>query len=175
MTVNEDVEVVIEIPQERHSPYGIGQAAHGLGPDRPAFSASSYPADYGFITGTLAADATPLDALVLAEEPSFPGCRVVARPVAVLQMDGKRGPDDKIICVGAGGRRWEAIKDLDDLPVGLTDAIYQFFCTYTTLAVNAYITVRGYAGHAAAMAQITASRERFDDQRRRSRRKESFR
>ena len=36
----------------------------------------SYPADYGFIEGTLGEDGDPLDALVLVGEPTFPGCRI---------------------------------------------------------------------------------------------------
>ena len=32
----------------------------------------SYPADYGFIEGTLGEDGDPLDALVLVGEPTFP-------------------------------------------------------------------------------------------------------
>ena len=41
--------------------------------DRRLFSATVYPADYGFVPDTLAEDGDPLDALVLLEEPTFPG------------------------------------------------------------------------------------------------------
>ena len=40
------------------------------------FTSTRYPLDYGFITGTLAEDQEPLDALVWLEEPTFPGCLV---------------------------------------------------------------------------------------------------
>ena len=36
----------------------------------------SYPADYGFVEGTLGEDGDPLDALCLVGEPTFPGCRI---------------------------------------------------------------------------------------------------
>ena len=47
--------------------------------DRMLFTSTSYPADYGFIEDTLGEDGDPLDALVLLEEPTFPGCLHVPR------------------------------------------------------------------------------------------------
>ena len=41
--------------------------------DRRLFSATVYPADYGFVPDTLASDGDPLDVLVLLEDPTFPG------------------------------------------------------------------------------------------------------
>jgi inorganic pyrophosphatase len=37
----------------------------------------------GFIPDTLAEDGDPLDALVLLDEPTFPGCLMLARPAGV--------------------------------------------------------------------------------------------
>src|SRR5712691_10070086 len=42
--------------------------------DRMLFTSTRYPADYGFVEHTLAPDGDPLDALVLLDEPTFPGC-----------------------------------------------------------------------------------------------------
>ena len=76
--------------------------------DRRLFSATTYPADYGFIPDTLGEDGDPLDALVLLDDPTFPGCWVAARPVGVFWMTDDAGPDAKIICVPAGDPRWDA-------------------------------------------------------------------
>ena len=46
--------------------------------DRRLFTATTYPADYGFIPETLAGDGDPLDALVLLEDPVYPGVVVEA-------------------------------------------------------------------------------------------------
>ncbi len=67
--------------------------------DRRLFTSMSYPADYGYIEGTLAEDGDPLDALVLVSEPTFPGCRIRVRPVGVFHMADEKGPDEKVICV----------------------------------------------------------------------------
>ena len=42
------------------------------------FTSTQYPADYGFIEDTLGEDGDPLDALVLLQEPTFPGCLIRA-------------------------------------------------------------------------------------------------
>ena len=76
---------------------------HVIRLDRRLFSATVYPADYGFIPDTLGEDGDPLDALVLLDDPTFPGCWVASRPVGVFWMEDDKGPDAKIICVP--GRR----------------------------------------------------------------------
>ncbi len=55
-----------------------------------------YPADYGFIDDSLGEDGDPLDALLLIDEPSVPGCEVRVRPVALMMMTDEHGPDAKI-------------------------------------------------------------------------------
>jgi inorganic pyrophosphatase len=61
--------------------------------DRRLFTATVYPADYGFIPDTLAEDGDPLDVLVLLAEPIFPGCYINARPLGVFWMRDEKGPD----------------------------------------------------------------------------------
>jgi inorganic pyrophosphatase len=39
--------------------------------------------DYGFIPETLSVDGDALDVLVCVSEPTFPGCVVLARPIAL--------------------------------------------------------------------------------------------
>ena len=59
----------------------------------------AYPAAYGFIPGTLAADGDPADALVLVPAAVVPGSVIRARPIGMLQMEDEAGQDEKIICV----------------------------------------------------------------------------
>src|SRR6266536_1131962 len=59
------IEVVIEIPKGSRNKYEFDHQRQVLRLDRRLFSATVYPADYGFIEGTLAEDGDPLDALVL--------------------------------------------------------------------------------------------------------------
>jgi inorganic pyrophosphatase len=63
--------------------------------DRTLFTATQYPADYGFIENSLGADGDPLDALVLVRESTFPGCRTIG----MFRMRDEKGGDDKVLCV----------------------------------------------------------------------------
>ena len=69
----------------------------------------SYPADYGFLEGTLGEDGDPLDAIVLVGEPTFPGCRIRVRVVGVFHMADEKGEDEKLICVPLNDPRLDVI------------------------------------------------------------------
>jgi len=92
-----------------------------------------YPADYGFVDGTLAEDGDPLDTLVLVGEPTFPGCRIRARPVGLFKMWDEKGPDEKIICVPLRDPMWSHVEALNDLPKALRAEIQHFFSIYKDL------------------------------------------
>src|SRR6478752_5763042 len=90
------LDVVIEIPRGSRNKYEFDHELGVMRLDRRLFSATVYPADYGFVPDTLADDGDPLDALVLLEEPTFPGCWVTVRPVGVLWMADEAGRDAKL-------------------------------------------------------------------------------
>ena len=78
--------MVVEIPRGSRNKYEMDHETGEVFLDRTLFTATQYPADYGFFPGTLGEDGDPLDALVLLDEPTFPGCRVRVRPVGVFWM-----------------------------------------------------------------------------------------
>jgi inorganic pyrophosphatase len=57
--------------------------------DRGLFSSVHYPADYDFVMDPIGGDGDPLDALIVVEEPTFPGCVVPSRPIGTLLMRGE--------------------------------------------------------------------------------------
>jgi len=105
-----EFEVVVEIPKGQRNKYEMDHNTGRIYLDRMLFTSTRYPADYGFVDGTLGLDGDPLDALVLVEEPTFPGCVVRSRAIGMFRMTDEKGPDDKIIAVPARdprlGRRW---------------------------------------------------------------------
>jgi inorganic pyrophosphatase len=155
------VDVVVEIPRGSRNKYEMDHDTGVIRLDRRLFSATVYPADYGFIPNTLGEDGDPLDALVLLEDPTFPGCWVDARPVGLLWMQDEKGPDAKIICVPPGEPGWDKVEDLRDLPERLLDEIKHFFDVYKMLEPDKSSSTQGYEGKKAAWREIEAARKRF--------------
>ncbi|CAN5737888.1 inorganic diphosphatase [soil metagenome] len=155
------VDVIIEIPRGSRNKYEYDHERHVMRLDRRLFSATVYPADYGFIPDTLGEDGDPLDALVLLDDPTFPGCLVSARPVGVMWMTDEAGPDAKIICVPLGDPRWESVQDIEELPSHLVDEIEHFFEVYKMLEPDKTSTTRGSEGTDAAWREIEAAFSRF--------------
>jgi inorganic pyrophosphatase len=155
-----DVDVVIEIPRGQRNKYEVDHESGRIRLDRTLFTATRYPADYGFIENTLGRDGDPLDALVLVEEPTFPGCLIGSRVVAMFQMTDENGPDDKVVCVPAGDPRYDAIADLGDIPDYERQMIQHFFEVYKALEPGKRVESAEWVGRAAAEAEIEASRAR---------------
>jgi inorganic pyrophosphatase len=161
--MDDAVDVVIEIPRGSRNKYEYDHEQHVFRLDRRLFTATAYPADYGFIPETLSEDGDPLDALVLLEDPTFPGCWVSARPVGIFWMRDDKGGDAKVLCVPAGDARWEHVVDLDGLPELLTDEIGHFFEVYKALEPGKDTDVRGWEGADAAHREIASCRARHEE------------
>ena len=155
------IEVVVEVPRGSRNKYEFDHDRHVMHLDRRLFSATVYPADYGFVPDTLAEDGDPLDALVLLEEPVFPGCWVRARPIGIFWMEDEKGPDAKIICVPVDDPRWDQVRDLADMPAHLRSEIHHFFDVYKALEPGKSTSTTGFEGREAALGEIAASRARL--------------
>jgi inorganic pyrophosphatase len=55
--------VLVEVPKGSRNKYEMDHASGRIRLDRTLFTATSYPADYGYIEDTLARDGDPLDVL----------------------------------------------------------------------------------------------------------------
>jgi inorganic pyrophosphatase len=154
------IEVVVEIPRGSRNKYEFDKERGVLVLDRVLYSSVHYPTDYGFITGTLALDGDALDALVVVDEPTFPGCHVTARPIGILDMKDEKGPDQKILAVPVGDPRFSSIRDLHDIDQHWLREIENFFQTYKALE-DKWTDVVGWEDAAAASTAIREARERY--------------
>ena len=139
-----DVDVVIEIPQGSRNKYEMDHTTGRIRLDRMLFTSTVYPLDYGFIDNTLAEDGDPLDALVWLDDPTFPGCVVTVRPVAVFWMTDEKGPDAKVLTVPSADPRMGGVRNLADVPPYLTAEIGHFFDIYKELEPGKSADVRGW-------------------------------
>jgi inorganic pyrophosphatase len=155
------LDVVIEIPRGSRNKYEIDHETGRIRLDRRLFSATVYPADYGFVPDTLAEDGDPLDVLVMLEEPTFPGCWIHARPVGVLWMRDEKGEDAKIICVEPNEPRFRETRDIVDIQPELLEEIQHFFDIYKQLEPEKFSSTREYEGRDVAWREIRDSFERY--------------
>lgn len=154
------VEVLIEIPARTRNKYEADPVTGALRLDRQLPLSSAYPADYGFVPGTLSEDGDALDALVLLDEPVAPGVLVDAAPLGVLWVEDEHGRDPKLICVLAQHASSDGLFELDDLPAKRLDELEHFFETYKQLEQGRDAMTCGRGDRAAAWREILGSRER---------------
>ncbi len=154
--------MIIEIPQGSRNKYEMDHDSGAIWLDRMLFTATRYPTDYGFFPGTLGDDGDPLDALVLLDEPTFPGCHILVRAVGVFAMVDEAGKDEKVLCVPAHDPRWATVHDVADLPEHLLSEIAHFFDVYKMLEPGKGAQTGGWQGAPAAEATIAAARVAAD-------------
>ena len=156
-----ELDILIEIPRGSRNKYEVDHESGLIRLDRTLFTATAYPADYGFVPDSLGEDGDPLDALVLVLEPTFPGCLIRSRPIGMFRMTDEKGGDDKVLCVPAGDPRQEHLRELDDLPHFDRLEIEHFFLIYKQLEPGKSVGDTSWADRAAAEAEVEASRRRL--------------
>ena len=93
----------VEIPKGSRNKYEYDVDSGCIKLDRFLYSSVVYPTDYGFIPDTWALDDDPLDAMVVVSEPTFPGCVIDVKPIALFRMRDEKGIDDKVVTFASLG------------------------------------------------------------------------
>jgi len=155
-----EFDVTIEIPKGHRNKYEVDHESGRIRLDRMLFTAMAYPSDYGYVEDTLGEDGDPLDALVLLDEPTFPGCLVRARPIGMFHMRDEAGGDDKILCIPAGDPRKNHIREIEDVSSFDRLEIQHFFETYKDLEPGKSVEGAHWAGREDAMRCIEEAFER---------------
>ena len=156
-----EFDVFIEIPKGTRNKYELDHETGRIRLDRMLFTATMYPEDYGFIENSLGEDGDPLDALVLLDQPTFPGCLILCRAVGMFRMSDEKGGDDKVLCVPAHDPRMTRFKDLEDVEKFELLEIQHFFETYKDLEPGKSVEGATWVGREEAEAEIHRSYERF--------------
>ncbi|TFV49377.1 inorganic diphosphatase [Blastococcus sp. TF02A-35] len=156
-------DVTVEIPKGQRNKYELDHETGRIRLDRMLFTSTRYPADYGYIENTLGQDGDPLDALVILEEPTFPGCLVTCRAIGMFRMTDEAGGDDKVLCVPATDPRVAHLKEIHDVSEFDRLEIQHFFETYKDLEPGKSVEGAEWVGRAEAEAEIEASIQRAKD------------
>jgi inorganic pyrophosphatase len=160
------VDVVVEIPAGSRNKYEYDHERHVIRLDRRLATATAYPVDYGFVPDTLALDGDPLDALVILDDPTFPGCLVRVRVIGIFRMQDEAGPDAKLVTILEHDPMRTDTFDVSDLPHQLLEEIEHFFSVYKALEPGKRTETLGFAGRDAALEELRDSRQRYADRHR---------
>lgn len=129
----DDFVAIIEISKGCKNKYELDKETGMLKLDRVLYTATHYPANYGFIPRTYAGDNDPLDVLVLCQEEIVPLTLVEAYPIGVLKMIDNNENDEKIIAIAKKDPFLNGYKDISELPTQVVNEIMNFFEVYKTL------------------------------------------
>ena len=149
----------VEIPKGSRNKYEYDGALGRVVLDRTLWTSVVYPADYGFLMGTLGRDGDPVDAVILVAEPTFPGCVIPVEPIGVFEMRDEAGEDDKVLCVPVRDPIWSGMHDISDIRGSLLDEIAHFFDVYKDLEHGKNTEVVGWRGRDHADEVVAAAVE----------------
>lgn len=161
--VPEVVNAVVEIPEGSKNKYEYSKEYGGYKLDRVLHSTVFYPGDYGFIPQTLYDDGDPLDVLVLVNEPTFPGCIIPVRPVALIKMNDGEESDDKVLAVPVNDPNFKETESREDIPSHRINEISHFFETYKLLEGDEHTEVLGWGSKEEAKEAIKRSVENYKE------------
>lgn len=161
--VPNDINVVIEIPKGSKVKYEVDKESGAVFVDRIVFTPMVYPAAYGFIPNTLAADGDPIDMLVLIPEAVVPGCVIRSRPIGVLKMEDESGMDEKVICVPHDKIHplYSKIHEVSELPEIIRQEIEHFFTHYKDLEKGKWVKIQGWDNQAKACELIETAIKKY--------------
>ena len=129
----DDFVSVIEISKDGKNKYELDKETGMLKLDRVLYTATHYPANYGFIPRTYADDNDPLDVLVLCQEKIVSLTLVECYPIGVLKMIDGNEEDEKIIAIAKKDPSLNCYKDISELPRHTAEEIKHFFEVYKQL------------------------------------------
>ena len=158
-----EFDVLIEIPKGSRNKYEVDHETGRIYLDRMLFTSTAYPEDYGYITDTLGLDGDPLDALVILQAPTFPGCYIKCRAIGMFRMTDEAGGDDKVLCVPTHDPRLEHIRDIMHVPEFDRLEIQHFFEVYKDLEPGKSVEGASWVGRTEAEAEVRASFKRYQD------------
>src|SRR3712207_3693245 len=156
---------LVEVPKGSRNKYEWDEALGAIKLDRFLFSSVVYPTDYGFIPETLTESGRPQDAMVCVSAPTFPGCVIPVKAIAVLHTRDEGEQDDKLLCVPRDDPAWNGMESLDDLSALLRGEIEHFWGYYKQ-PEGKPVEVQGWGGHDEAARVVEQGRRARSEERR---------
>ena len=157
--------VVIETPRGSRHKFALDPEIGAFVLKETLASGLSWPYDYGFIPSTLAADGDPLDALVLMDEPTFPGCVLPVRLLGGIKMKEDGVENNRyIMCLlprDEASLSTDDYENISDLPPKLLRELEDFLKEYSEEKGHD-IKMKGICDRKAALEDILDGRKAYE-------------
>jgi len=143
------IQVIIETPKGSRNKYAFDQKLKVFVLTKVLPAGMAFPYDFGFIPSTKAEDSDPTDALVLMDEPAFPGCLLKCRVIGIIEGEegtkDEKERNDRIIAIEQEDHSYSEVKHIDDLGKKFLKELEEFFVDYRKLSGKQYriLDVRG--------------------------------
>lgn len=126
--------IVIETPRDSRQKYKYDQQSDSFELQKLLPLGMCFPYDFGFLPHTKAEDGDPIDAMVISEFVTFPGCRIDARLIGVLTATqnekGKIIRNDRYFFIPVNSVTFAHIDNIKDFPNEHLKQLLFFFITY---------------------------------------------
>ena len=126
--------VIIETPKESREKYDYDEETNSFGLKKLLPLGMCFPYDFGFIPDTLGEDGDPLDAMVISEFKTFPGCHMKCRLIGALKAEqtekGKTIRNDRFFFIPDSSCVYKHISSIDDFPSSHNKELLFFFISY---------------------------------------------
>ncbi len=161
--VPEVIHIIVEIPKGSRNKYEFGSLNDTvfLRLERVLFSSIQYPVEQGIVPRAIFEDGNPLEALLLMDEPTFPGCVVEARPIGILRLLENEKRTDKLLTVPTADVKYSEISDVNQLPWHLAEEIAHFFAIHRSMD-NRKVEVIGWTGADSAKKMVLHGMKLFE-------------
>ncbi len=129
------VRVIVETPKGSQNKYKFDEQLGIFKLSSVLPVGAVFPFDFGYIPDTKAEDGDPIDVLLLADAPAFPGCLIESRLIGVIEAEqteeGKTARNDRLIAVAIESRTHNDLRSIEDLSDALRSQIEHFFASYS--------------------------------------------
>jgi inorganic pyrophosphatase len=135
--MSKSVNIIIETPRGSTQKYALDKKTGLFKLKKIMPTGMIFPFDFGFIPETIGEDGDPLDAMIISEFASFPGCIIECRSIGVLEAEQKSKKEkvrnDRYFFIPKLSKQFEHIESLNDIPKNQLKEIEEFFIQYNKI------------------------------------------
>lgn len=130
------IDIVIETPGGSMEKYNYDPVTGFFKLKKVLAQGMCFPYDFGFIPGTKGEDGDPLDAMVISEFKTYPGCMMECRMIGCIQAaqqekdKPKKTKNDRFIAIPVESVAYRHFKTIKELPVKMLKQLQDFFINY---------------------------------------------